>query len=177
MDFTRQSKRLSLLAAALFCIAVVIFCCPGTDQDSEQKQNGTPNISPAWDTMTFESCSEIPDELQVLLNRFPEYAGRRHCANAFAGFSTIATAWRLDDATKEMFEFALTNNHLVEVQYAEVDENFWDVPIPWWTPDFPEGLLCAAWDRDNDIRIEGLHTVLIFDTKNKVFYGLTVFNL
>ena len=172
IQLSRYSSALcSVCVGVVVLLSIVLPKITNNADFESQFSSGTSDI------VTYESSSELPSELKDILKKFPDYRGRIRCAHAYFGVSRLTQIWRLDDASKEMFEFASLENHLVGKLPSEIDRDFWSIQLPWWSPRNTSSILLAAPLGASDFDLEGMNLVVLFDSRENIVYGISIFNL
>ena len=164
MEFLRLKNTLvwGVPIVIVLCAALALFLCVDSDRGTDEKAGGVCYQQRTTEALVYEPSSELPSELQAVLDQFPGYDGRYRSARFFAGVFKLIDVWRLDDASKEMFQFALLDNGLVGSVLVEVDDIFWSIPLSWWTPCPSTSSLCAVSPDGHDVTMEGEYAVLLF---------------
>jgi hypothetical protein len=178
MNYGTMSTRVlaGLVIAVVGCIAIMMLAFARLADDKILRQHSSSINSHMGTRSNYAPCLELPDELKIILSKFPGFDQSQHSARSDSGVPGLVEVWRIDGATKEMFEFAIDENQLVGRVRSEIDNSFWQVPVSWWHPSTSNHVSYAASPGGIDDNREGLYTVVAFDSKTRDLYGLTIFN-
>jgi hypothetical protein len=177
LNFPSRKMTWLLMIIVALGFALVFFRIANFRHDWNLRQSNTSYHYPMGEANNYLPCSDVPEGLKAVWDHFPDYDGRQYCADSDAGVPGLVNVWRIDGATKEMFEFASADNQLVGKGVSEIDKGFWDVPLPWWTPSHSNHTQFAATPGIEDGSTEGGYTAVMFDSENKELYCLAIFNL